>query len=259
MTRRLTVVLAAGLIAAALATESADALLCTRGSLEVWPPPGKVPAKPVFVLHATAQWSSWLAELSAGQFHLETEAGRIDLLELQRFEGERTRVTQVVLAPAEPLRPDHAHALVVDASPGMGGRPFRPPQRWWVEQAPDRKAPAFAKSPRLVLNQSRNLGSGPRTAITFDFESSEEPVLVLADIGPDTEYYRDRHRLLLFPREGRVGLYSGPCGGNFRPVAGKRYLVRLQLMDAGGNVGGGPSHRVTFEGPGTSRGGRSGG
>lgn len=251
--KRCALALASGLLLVLLSGRAAHGYLCTGGSLHVWPPSGDVPRDPVFVVEGTVKWSSEVADLGEGKAYLESEAGRTDMVEVRRFEPTAAQVAQIVFEPAEPLKPDRTYWMVVERDPSIPFGPVRPRNRWRVRERPDRVRPSFASPPRVALERGYRLGGSSAATIRFGFAASEEPVLVLADVGPDSEYYRDRYRLLLFPHEGQVSLYSGPCGRNFQPRGEGRFLVVFQLMDAGGNVGGGTAHRLTFEAPDVSR------
>jgi hypothetical protein len=221
------------------------------GSIEVWPPTGELPRNPVFVLEGTVKFRDEVANLPQDRAYLTSDGDRTRLVEVRRFEGE---ATQLVLAPAEALEPGRTYQLVVERETRPASPPFYPRNRWHVRALPDRQRPSFTAPPRLALTRGLNFGWGPTTSIRFAIASSEEPVLVLVDVGLDDGYYRDRDRLLLFLHKGQVDLYSGPCDSNFRPRAGERYAASFALMDAAGNLGGGgPAYRVTFEAPDPSR------
>lgn len=237
--------LAVALLIAPLAASPLSALSCSMGSVEVWPPSGELPRNPVFVLEGTVKFRDEVASLPLDRVYLTSDGDRTPLVEVRRFEGE---VAQLVLAPAERLEPGRTYRLVMERVPGLERPPYHPRNRWRVRAEPDPEPPSFAAVPSLILNVGRLLSGRPSTVIRFAIEPTEEPVLVLVDVGPDDGYYRDRQRLLLFPYKGQVSLYSGPCDSNFRPRPGETYAASFSLMDAAGNLGGGgPGYRVTFE------------
>lgn len=150
--------LAAALLFPLLAARPVSALLCTLGSIEVWPPTGELPSNPVFVLEGTVGLRGEVSGLTMDRVYLTSDGDRTPLVEVRRFEGE---VAQLVLAPAEGLEPGRTYQLVIERDTPPKSPPFYPRNRWHVRALADREPPGFEAPPRLTLNVGRELSGRP--------------------------------------------------------------------------------------------------
>ncbi|MGV3621117.1 MAG: hypothetical protein ACO1OB_09890 [Archangium sp.] len=213
---------------------------CMSSYWEVWPVAGlTIPTNARVIIGAYGVATAEIPKLASYGPSLVSSGHRVALNVVQTNVGEM-KLSQVVLTPAEPLKPGAHYKLAWKKTPPG----FTQPANWDVAKAADTSAPGWKSAPVSLAGAYEELGCGPAVNALVKVEPDDEATLVRARVvRPEgtVEY------LLPWKSGERLAIGHGMCGGPFK-LTDEVWKLELSVVDVAGNETAAPGGAMSFKG-----------
>ncbi|MBC9796903.1 hypothetical protein [Sinomicrobium weinanense] len=214
-------------------------------SILFFPASKKIGLNPMFIIEGSDYYQKTIESFRKRTIYLESDKGETVVLELCEILKGQMQVTQAVLKPVRPLKPNTVYSLKYDC---QSEREYNKLKRWNPETGENEKiywktsvthvSPLRDKDTKIsyLKNEYAEYGCGPDAHAIFevspanDGETWYRTEVTELSTRKKTDYY-------LLERESKLYVGHSMCGGPFAFKPAQKYQVRFTPVNANGLPG----------------------
>jgi hypothetical protein len=219
---------------------------CIRGSLYVsFPNTDIIKKNSIFILDGNDAEISAVVKLSKkDNIYMISGKIKIKLSVTEICRGDES-FSQAVLKPETELEFGREYVLTIDS---LSSKNLSYQKKYRVGKERDLEKPLITSNPTLLEKSYHGTACGPIISVIFKSPAIEDSGIVLRTTvksmksGKETTYY-------IIPRDGKIEVGRGMCGGPFNFMDGDTFEATFSLMDDAGNTSAPTGEPISFTKP----------
>lgn len=173
---------------------------------------------------------------------LESKSETVEVEVIEILYGEKYLV-QAILKPKRSLKGNEKYAFKIYNLPERYERQYKDRIKdsydlkfpsYTVMDEVDMKPPKWNKEAQLINTSYFMLGCGPSSHAEFEYDIEDNANILFLTEVIENETNKKRS-CYLAPRNGKLMVGAGMCGGHFNYILGNSYQVRFKILDVNGN------------------------